>query len=264
MKNKPIVIKIGGSTLGQNDTTAEDIVTLQKRKYNLVIVHGGAQDINHWLNKLHIQAKFVNGLRVTDADILDVVTATLCGEVNKKIVSEILRLGGRAVGISGVDGMLIQAKILNPELGYTGEELEVNTDIINKLLKHNYIPVIAPVSFKTQNGNSDNYNIVNVNADTVAAEIAAALEAEKLIFLTDVQGLYDENKSLISRIKASQAKQLISQNIITGGMSVKIKSCIGALLKVSVTRIIDGRVCHALIREVEGTCEGTTIESEEN
>ncbi len=258
MKSNPIVVKIGGSTLGQNDTTAEDLVSLQKRGIPVVVVHGGAKDINRWLADLRIEPRFVKGLRVTDGDTLKFVTAVLCGLVNKEIVSGILKLGGKAAGLSGVDGLMVNARNLNPELGFVGEEFLIDTGVVDLLLKGGYIPVISPISCNMETGNNTS-PILNVNGDTVAAELASALGAEKLVFLTDVPGLYDETKNVIKHIEAGNARKLIESNIITGGMAVKIKSCIEALAKVPITRIIDGRVNHALIKEIDGTMEGTTI-----
>jgi acetylglutamate kinase len=258
MKNNPIVVKIGGSTLGQNDTTAGDLVNLQKRGVPVVVVHGGAKDINRWLNDLKVEAKFVKGLRVTDADTLKVVTAVLCGLVNKEIVAGIIKMGGKAVGLSGVDGVMVNARNLNPELGFVGEEFTINTDLLTVLLDKGYMPVISPISCNMDKEGSAS-DILNVNGDTVAAELASALGAEKLIFLTDVPGLYDESQNVIKQIKAAEAKKLIESNIITGGMSVKIKACIEALSKVPFTRILDGRVAHILIKEIDGAGEGTTI-----
>jgi acetylglutamate kinase len=258
MNSNPIVVKIGGSTLGQNDTTAGDLVSLQKRGVPVVVVHGGAKDINRWLADLKIEPKFSKGLRVTDNDTLKVVTAVLCGLVNKEIVSGILKLGGKAVGLSGVDGLMVNARNLNPELGFVGEEFRINTEVIRVLLGGGFMPVISPISCNMDTVDSAS-PILNVNGDTVAAELASALGAEKLVFLTDVPGLYDGSKNIIKNIKAQEARKMIESDIITGGMSVKIKSCIEALAKVPATRIIDGRVSHALIKEIDGTMEGTTI-----
>lgn len=261
MEIKTIVIKIGGSILGQNDTTAEDVVALQRHGYKIIVVHGGAKDINQWLDKFEIQSKFVKGIRSTGAAALNIVTAVLCGLVNKNIVADILRQGGKAVGLSGIDGLMIQAKILTPELGYTGEELRVNTDLIMSLLNNGYILVIAPVSLNIDTDSKYQSKLLNVNGDTVAAEIAVALEANKLIFLTDVPGLYDEKGNIIKSIKSHAAIKMIESDMISGGMAVKIKSCIDAVSRVPTTRIIDGRNSHALIREIEVSQEGTTIEA---
>jgi len=255
---KPIVIKIGGSTLGSVDTTLEDLVTLQKRNIPVVVVHGGGKTITEWLTRLNIPTKFVQGLRVTDEDSLGVVTAVLAGLVNKELVSAIWRLGGRAVGISGADGNLIQAETMTTEFGYIGEKLKADNHIIDTLLKENYIPVIAPVSLAAMS-NDKGINILNVNGDTAAAEIAASLKAEKLVFLTDVPGILDGSKKLISKLRAGEVEGMVSSGTATGGMAAKMVACLTALRAVEMIRIIDGRVSHALLREIEGKGDGTTI-----
>jgi acetylglutamate kinase len=255
----PIAVKIGGSTLGSTDTTIEDLVTLQKRGVPLVVVHGGANVVSSWLGRLGIVTSFVRGLRITDLETLKVVTAVLAGLVNKELVSAIWRSGGKAVGLSGADGGLILAKNKTPELGYTGEELKVNVAVIEILLKAGYIPVIAPVSLGLLEGSDADTNLLNVNGDTAAGEIAAALKVEKLIFLTDVPGLYDNSKNLIRRLNPQDARELIDYGVASGGMVAKIEACLLAMTKVPLTRIIDGRVPHALLDEFEGKGDGTTI-----
>jgi acetylglutamate kinase len=255
----PIVIKIGGSTLGNADTTIEDLVTLQKRGVSLVVVHGGANVVSTWLGRLDIKTSFIQGLRITDLETLKVVTAILAGLVNKELVSAIWRRRGKAVGLSGVDGGLIQAKNKRPELGYTGEELKVNAAVLDVLIKAGYMPVIAPVSIGLPKSDDSDTNLLNVNGDTAAGEIAAAMKAEKLIFLTDVPGLYDKSQRPIRKLSRKDARELIECGVASGGMVAKIEACLQALTRVSVTRIIDGRVPHALLNEVEGKGEGTTI-----
>lgn len=256
---KTLAIKIGGSTFGSGDTTVEDLVALQRRGIPMVVVHGGAQTVSGWLNRLNISTSFVRGLRVTDLETLKVVTAVLAGLVNKELVAAIWNLGGKAVGISGADGGLIQAKDKNPELGYTGEELEVNVALLETLIKADYIPVVSPISLNVSQKLRQNTNLLNVNGDTVVGEIAAALNAEKLIFLTDVPGLYDSSKMLIRRLSPADATELINSGVASGGMDAKIEACLAALTKVQVARIIDGRVPHALLNEIEGKGDGTTI-----
>ena len=256
---KPVVIKIGGSTLGSHDNTLDDLVTLQKTGVPLVVVHGGAKEVTDWLTRLNISTTFVNGLRVTDLETLKVVTAVLGGLVNKELVSGIWRLGGKAVGLSGADGNLIQAKNKTPELGYTGEELVVDATLLQTLLKDGYIPVIAPVCLGLYKNGSNQTNLINVNGDTTAAEIAAALGAEQLIFLTDVPGIYDSSKKLIGMLSCNAARELIQSGTASGGMVAKVEACLMALPRVSRTRIIDGRAPHALLREIEGKGVGTTI-----
>ena len=255
----PLTIKIGGSTLGHNDTTIEDLVTLQKKGVPLVVVHGGANAVTSWLRRLNIPTSFIRGLRITDLQTLEVVTAVLAGLVNKELVSAIWKLGGKAIGLSGADGGLIVARNKTPELGYTGEELEVDAALLHSLLKEGYMPVIAPVSLGSLEKADTKTNLLNVNGDTVAGEIAAALKAEKLIFLTDVPGLYNSSGNLIRRLAPSEAEALLTSGVASGGMAAKIEACLIALTKVPVTRIIDGRIPHALLNEVEGRGNGTTI-----
>ena len=256
---KPIIVKLGGSTLGNHDTTIEDLVTLQKVGIPIVVVHGGAKTVTDWLGRLGISTQFVRGLRITDLETLKVVTAVLTGLVNKELVSAIWHLGGKAAGFSGVDGNLIQAKNKTPELGYTGEDLKVDATLLQILLKEGYIPVLAPISLGLFDDSNGETNLINVNGDTAAAEIAAALNAEKLIFLTDVPGLYNSSNKLIPRLSPDDAKELINSGVASGGMAAKIEACLNALTKVSITRIIDGRNPHVLCDEINGKVEGTTI-----
>ena len=256
---KPLVIKIGGSTFGSSDTTVEDLVTLQKRGVALVVVHGGGNVASDWLGRFDISTSFVRGLRITDLETLRVVTAVLAGLVNKELVSAIWRSGGKAVGLSGADGGLMLAKNKTPELGYAGEELKVNVAVIELLLKAGYMPVIAPISLGLLEGSDMDTNLLNVNGDTAAGEIAASLQVEKLIFLTDVPGLYDSSKKLIRKLSPQDARELVASGVASGGMVAKIEACLMALTKIPITRIIDGRLSHALLDEVEGGGDGTTI-----
>src|SRR4030043_56835 len=255
----PIAIKIGGSTLGSADTTIEDLVTLQKKSVPLVVIHGGANVVSTWLGRLGIETSFVRGLRISDLETLKVVTAVLAGLVNKELVSAIWRQGGKAVGLSGVDGGLILAKNRRPELGYTGEELKVNVAVIEILIKAGYIPVIAPVSLGLLEGSDADTNLLNVNGDTAAGEIAAVLKAEKIIFLTDVPGLYDNSKKLIRRLNPQDARELIDLGVAQGGMVAKIEACLLAMTKGPLPRIIEGGGPAALLDDVEGKGDGTTI-----
>jgi len=255
----PLVIKIGGSALGSSDTTVADLVTLQKRSVPLVVVHGGGNVVSDWLGRLDVSTSFFRGLRVTDLETLKVVTAVLAGLVNKELVSAIWRSGGKAVGLSGADGGLILARNKMPELGYTGEEVRVNAAVLEVLLGAGYMPVVAPVSLGLVEGTDTDSNLLNVNADTAAGEIAAALRADKLIFLTDVPGLYDNEKKLIHKLSPQGAMEMIELGVASGGMIAKIDACLMALAKVPLARIIDGRARHALLHEVEGKGDGTTI-----
>lgn len=258
-KAKIIVVKIGGSTLGQHDTTLEDLVTLQKKRVPVVVVHGGGNAVTEWLARLNIPTRFVQGLRVTDGNTLKVVTAVLAGLVNKELVSEIGRRGGKAVGISGVDGLIVSGRNRNRELGLTAEELTCDARLLRVLLNNGYIPVVAPVCMNVDLKGNEDINLLNVNGDTIAAQIAASLQARELIFLTDVPGIYDNSKQVISRIDTGTARTMIESGTATGGMIAKLEASLIASQKVALTRIIDGRVDHALLDEIEGKGNGTTI-----
>lgn len=248
---KTIVIKIGGSTLGGNDTTLEDIITLQRLRLDVVLVHGGGSVISGWLRKVGKEPKFVNGLRVTDEETMEVVLMSLAGKVNKELVAGIQALGGRAIGLSGIDGGMIRGTRKNDWLGCVGEVTSVDLGAIRALTSAGFVPVIAPIALGVggTNGGRD-CEALNLNADTAAAEIAVALKAEKLIFLTDVPGIKGVDGTLIPEMSASQARDLIRDGVISGGMIPKAQACLRALDNVWRSHIIDGRVPHALIREL--------------
>ncbi len=256
-----IVVKIGGSTLGVQKTILEDLVTLQKDGVPLVVVHGGGQTISQWQQKLGITTQFVNGLRVTDLATLEVVISVLAGLVNKQLVGVIQSLGGRAIGLSGIDGKLIEAKIENKALGYTGEVTKINPEPLMMVLNEGYIPIVAPVSVRTDSTESEGSDIaLNVNGDTAAAEIGAAINAERVIFLTDVVGLCDKSGKLIPFISDNEAKSLIASGVISGGMIPKIEACMRAISNnTTMARIIDGRLPHSLLTEIRGNSTGTTV-----
>lgn len=241
---KTIVIKIGGSTLGSGDTTLQDVVWLKSLGIEPVIVHGGGNTINDWLNRIGKEAKFVRGLRVTDEETLTVVRMTLAGQVNTELVATIARLGGRAVGITGLDGRLLEAVPQSESLGLVGKVTRVNLGVLETLRAAGYITVIAPLGIGADG------TMYNLNADTAAGEIAAALRAEKLIFLTDVPGIMDKAGQLLSQLSISQSRELIEQGVISGGMIPKVRACLRALDGARRTHIIDGRTPHALIREL--------------
>lgn len=257
--NKVILIKIGGSTLGSHDTTIEDIVKLQKQGKSLIVVHGGGALITEWLKKQGIATRFVQGERVTDKPTLEVATAVLAGLVNKDIVASINGLGGRAVGISGVDGNLIEGKIGDKEKGFVGTVVKVNTEILETLLGEGFIPVIAPIGLNAVEKTANTPPTLNFNADVVAGEIAAAIDTERLIFLTDVTGINDKSGKLLPRLSTDEAEALITSGVASGGMIPKIRACLTALATTSTTCIIDGRQPHALLKEIEGKSSGTTI-----
>lgn len=255
-----IVVKLGGATLGSHDTTIEDLVYLQKQGRLLVVVHGGGKVGTEWLSRLGISTRFVDGERVTDKATLEVVTAVLAGLVNKEIVAAINSLGGRAVGISGVDGALIQGKVKSEEMGYMGTVVKVEVALLRVLLDSGYIPVVAPVSLYSFDKPDRAPQLLNINGDPVAGEVAAAIAAEKLIFLTDVAGVRDRSGDLLPWLSPSEAEALMTSGVISGGMVPKIKACLRALTATSTTHIIDGRQQHALLREVEEGGSGTTIQ----
>jgi len=264
MQKRIVVVKIGGSTLGSHDTTLEDLVELQKQGKSLVAVHGGAKVSSEWLARLGIPTSFVNGLRVTDAETLKVVAAALGGLVNKELVVAIQALGGRAVGLSGCDGNLLWASVKSPEMGYVGEITAVDPTPLILLLKAGYMPVVAPISFGSVEGR---VTLLNVNGDTAAGEIAAALAAEKLIFLTDVDGIHDGSGQVVPRLNLAEAKDMVISGVASGGMIPKIEASLRALTTAKVVRIINGRVAGALRDDISAKARqkksgGTTIVSE--
>ena len=256
---KVIVVKLGGAIFGSQDTTIEDIVKLQQEGKSLVIVHGGANVVTGWLSRRGISTQFVDGERVTDKPALEMVTAVLAGLVNKEIVAAINSLGGQAVGISGVDGALIQGKIKDKKLGYMGTVVKVNTAPLKALLQAGYVPVVSPLSLHSFDKPDDAPQILNINADPVAGEIAAATGAERLIFLTDVVGICDQSGKLLPQLSPDEAEALMASGVASGGMIPKIKACLRALSNTSITCIIDGRQPHAMLKEIEGHGGGTTI-----
>lgn len=253
---KTIVIKYGGNAMVSDELCSaviSDIVLLSLVGIRVVVVHGGGPDINEMLRKTGKESKFVNGLRYTDEETMDIVQMVLCGKVNKNLVSKINKTGGRAVGICGIDDNLLRAKRHNGEngedLGLVGDIVEVNTAVIENALKEGTIPVVSTVAV----GMDDN-NSYNINADTAAARIAVSLGAEKLILMTDIRGVLMDQKddsSLIPVIKLSEIDDLKSSGIISGGMIPKIDCCIDAVKGgVHRTHILDGRLPHAILIEV--------------
>ena len=253
------MVKLGGATLGSHDTTIEDIVELQRQGKSLVVVHGGAKVVTEWLSRQGISTRFVDGERVTDEAALEMVTAVLGGLVNKEIVAAINSLGGQAVGISGVDGALIQGRIRDKELGYMGTVVKVNVNLLRVLLQSGYIPVVAPISLHSFDKPDKASQLLNINGDPVAGEIAAAIGAERLIFLTDVVGICDSSGKLLPQLSPGEAEALVASGVASGGMIPKIKASLRALSRTSTAHIIDGRQPHALLREIEEGSGGTTI-----
>ncbi len=250
--NRTIVIKYGGAAMKDGNLKAgviRDIVFLACVGVRPIVVHGGGPEINSWLNKLGIEAQFKDGLRVTDADTMDVVEMVLVGRVNKELVSLINRAGTRAVGLCGKDGNLITARPVETEgIGFVGEVTNIDTGLIESLVKNGYVPVISSVAA------DDNGQAYNINADTVAGEIAAALQAEKLILLTDTPGIledYHDPSTLLTQLDIGKARALIDRGIVSGGMIPKVNCCVRSLAQgVGAAHILDGRIPHALLLEI--------------
>ena len=250
-KDKIIVIKYGGNAMVDENLkrlVMEDVVMLSSLGMKVVLVHGGGPEISVMLKKINKESTFVNGLRVTDGEIMDIVTQVLAGKLNKSLVNQLNLAGGKAIGLSGVDAGMIEALPKDPKLGYVGTITDINTDVILDSLTLGYIPVISTIGFD-QNG-----NLYNINADTAAARIAGALDAEKFIAMTDIKGvLRDRNDptTLMQTINVSEIKQLAKQGIIDGGMLPKVACCEEAIRRgVNNVVIIDGRVPHSILIEV--------------
>jgi acetylglutamate kinase len=244
-----IVVKLGGSSLEESKhNVLEDLVLLRYVGMNPVVVHGGGKEITEWQEKMGVKSRFVDGLRVTDEKSMEVVKMVLTGKVNPELVAMINSMGGQAVGMSGEDGPSIlvrpMAAVNGQDLGMVGEVAQVNPEPITALLERSYIPVVASIGLG-YDGQS-----YNVNADTVAAELAVALKARKLILLTDVEGVRDGTGALISEIVSHDVADRIVDGTISGGMIPKAKACVRALAEVEKAHIIDGRVAHALLLEL--------------
>ena len=259
MPGPPIVVKIGGSTLGSHDTSLKDLVTLQKEGVEVVVVHGGGKVISQWMQRQGIPPRFVDGLRVTDAPSLEIVVAVLTGLINKELVLALHRLGGRAIGISGIDGGLLEARIVNPELGYVGEIAKVNGEPLRALLDGGYIPMVAPLAMHCHDDSENSGSPLNINGDTVAGELAYALGAERLIFLTDVEGIMDGSSRVIRRLDRRRAKILFQSGVVKDGMIPKLSACLRALERSPVANVIDGRRPGALLDCLRGDSIGTTL-----
>ena len=271
-QGKIIVIKYGGHAMGDKKlahTFAEDVTILQKLGIKPVVIHGGGPQIGSMLEKLNIESSFVNGLRITNEETVEIVEMVLSGSINKDIVNKIHSAGGLAIGLSGKDAKLILAnklkdKFKDPEsniekfldIGFVGKPEKIDSTIINIVTKNLMIPVIAPVGF---GHNGETYNI---NADTAAGAIASSLKAERILLLTDVEGVLDSEKKLIPSISVTQAESMINNKIITGGMIPKIETCLATVeAGVKAAVIIDGRSSHAILREIFTTSgSGTMIE----
>ncbi len=250
-RKKIIVVKYGGNAM-INDELKEavmhDLVLLTTVGIKVVLVHGGGPAINKTLERMQIESKFVDGLRVTDKDTVDVVQMVLAGKVNKDLVCQIGNLGGHAIGLSGMDGNMIKCKPLDDVHGYVGKITEMNMDAVIEILNNNWIPVISTIGYDEQG------NCYNINADTVAAAVAGELKAEALVSMTDIVGLLrdkDDESTLIHRVYISDTPALIAEGIISGGMIPKIDSMTKALrMGAKKAFIIDGRVPHSILMEL--------------
>ncbi|MGL6202565.1 MAG: acetylglutamate kinase [Lachnospiraceae bacterium] len=248
-----IVVKYGGSAMLDEELknqVIQDVTLLKLVGFKPIIVHGGGKDISHWLKKVNLESKFVNGLRVTDEETMEVAEMVL-GKVNKSLVQLVESLGVRAIGISGKDGGLlrVEKKYADGEdIGYVGEVKEVNADVLYDLLEKDFLPIICPI------GMDDNCETYNINADDAACAIAKAMKVEKLAFLTDIEGVYQkaaDPSTLISEMTVEEANQLIENGSIGGGMLPKIRNCIDAIESgVSRVHILDGRIPHCVLLEI--------------
>ena len=248
--DKIIVVKYGGNAMINDelkDAVMGDIVLLSLIGIKVVLVHGGGPEITQMLKAVGKESQFVNGLRVTDKETVDIVQMVLAGKVNKNLVNLLHNKGGKAIGLCGIDGHMIEAEMLNPELGYVGEITNVNVEPITDVLEKGYIPVISTVGCDKEG------NVYNINADTAAAKIAGILGAESLISMTDIEGILrdkDDPSTLISKIDVNEAPALFEEGVISGGMIPKVECCIDAIDSgVRKVFIIDGRIPHSILIE---------------
>lgn len=263
---KVVVVKYGGNAMINEELkqqVMEDIVLLHLIGVKIVLVHGGGPEISDMLSKIGKESKFVDGLRVTDEETAEVVQMVLAGKINKSLVNLLGTKGGKAMGISGMDAHLIEAEVKDERLGFVGKITKVNVEPINHLLEHDYIPVVSTV------GCDNNGNVYNINADTAAAYIAGAMQAERLISMTDIAGILkdkDDPSSLIPCIDTKEAVDLFNDGTISGGMIPKVECCLDAISRgVKKVIIMDGRVPHSLLIETltdEGA--GTMVIEDKN
>lgn len=258
--NKTLVVKIGGSTIGDLHTTLKDLVTLQRNGYPIVVVHGGGNLISQWMERQGLAPRFLRGRRVTDADSMETVIAVLAGLVNKQIVTSLTSMGAKTVGLTGVDGGMLQANISDPEMGLVGDITSVDPELLLHSLKSGYMPVVAPLGFHFDPGKLETPTILNINGDTVAGELAVAIGAHRVVFLTDVDGVMDLSSRVIPRLTIDQAKLLLSNGVVHGGMIPKMQACLRAIEQVNQADVIDGRKSGALIDCIYGKAQGTIIQ----
>ena len=251
-RGRTVVVKYGGAAMKDGRlkaTVVRDIVFMACVGIRPVVVHGGGPEINTWLGKLGIEPQFKNGLRVTDAPTMDVVEMVLVGRVNKELVSMINQAGGSAIGLCGKDANLIKARPQGDEgVGFVGEVNSIDSGILSSLVQAGYVPIVSSVAA------DETGQAYNINADTVAGEIAASLGAEKLILLTDTRGIlrdYKDPSTLIAKLDIQQARDLIAEGVVAGGMIPKVNCCVRSLAQgVGAAHILDGRIPHALLLEI--------------
>lgn len=239
---RTLVVKLGGSTLGAHDTSLADITLLRRLGVRVVVVHGGGAAISQWLARIGLEARFVSGLRVTDAPTLEIVCMVLAGKVNKELVAQLQALGAPAVGISGADGGLLRARLRDPDLGFVGEVTNVDARPLAALLEAGFLPVVAPLAL------GEAGQLLNVNADTAAGDVARGLGAEQVVFLTDVPGVVGADGQTLPTLTAEQIGELRVSGVISGGMIPKVEACLHALRGARVAQVVDGRAAHALLR----------------
>ncbi len=253
-----ILVKFGGSALGHQDTTIQDLAWLQQQGRQPIVVHGGGKVITQWLERMQMPTRFVRGLRVTDEASIDVVVGVLAGVVNKQLVAQLNAAGARAAGLSGADGVMLRAHVKDPDLGLVGEIARVDPAPVEALLQAGYLPVISPIGVLEEDGRATG-TLLNINADTAAAEVGAALKADQFVFMTDVPGVLDGAGKLLPALTPQRVRELIASGVISGGMAPKVEACLRALRQAPSAAIVDGRQPHALRELLEGRPVGTTI-----
>ena len=256
---KNVTIKFGGSAMGKDKLSssfAKDIVLLKQVGINPIVVHGGGPRIGKMLERLKVKSSFIDGLRVTDKETMDIVEMVLSGSINKEIVMEINKEGGRAIGLSGKDALLTETKKFKKkkssgevekflDLGFVGLPNKINTDFLKWCIQSDFIPVISPIGY------GKNYETFNINADTMAGAVSASVLSERLILLTDVKGVLDKNGNLITQIKLNEIKNLIKNGTISGGMIPKVETCVEAVKNgVKAAVILDGKLEHSILLEM--------------
>ena len=256
---KNVTIKFGGSAMGKDKLSscfAKDIVLLKQVGINPIVVHGGGPRIGKMLDRLKVKSSFIDGLRVTDKETMDIVEMVLSGSINKEIVMEINKEGGRAIGLSGKDALLTETKKFKKkkssgevekflDLGFVGLPNKINTDFLKWCIQSDFIPVISPIGY------GKNYETFNINADTMAGAVSASVLSERLILLTDVKGVLDKKGNLITQIKLNEVQSLIKNGTISGGMIPKIETCVEAVKNgVKAAVILDGKLEHSILLEI--------------